>query len=270
MGATAPEEMLVTNEEKKKIYAALAAPFPDVAVERTDARVTGKGYSTTGLKYQYVVNRMNEVLGLGGWRVHRTIRTKAITTSKGRPAYESIAEVTVEIGQWIDGQFVAWADAVADGGHVSGNEADSIKGSHTNAIKKCCAFFGVGKAAYEGSLDDDSVPQEIGDGFTMSVLPSQPQRSAAPTAPVPQPAPAQRPAPTPSRNRLTSRQLSAIWALGRKLGYEQQDLRQFVKGKYSCQPEFLSRDSASALIGAMSEQAGNGQSQEQHEPRSEG
>jgi hypothetical protein len=77
-----------------------------------------------------------------------TIRTKAITTTKGRAAYESVAEVTIELGAWVDGQFVAWADAVTDGGHISGNEADSIKGSYTNAIKKCCGFFGCGKAAY--------------------------------------------------------------------------------------------------------------------------
>ncbi len=64
--------------------------------------------------------------------------------------------------------------------------------------------------------------------------------------------------------------LAAIWALGRKLGYEQQALRQFVKGKYASQPEFLTREQASQLIGAMSEQAGNGHAQEQHEPGAEG
>jgi hypothetical protein len=57
---------------------------------------------------------------------------------------------------------------------------------------------------------------------------------------------------------LSSKQLAAIWALGRKLGYEQQGLRQFVKGKYGAQPEFITREQASQLIGAMSEQAGNG------------
>ena len=49
----------MTNEEIKKIYAALSAPFPEEAIERTDGRITRRGYSTTGIKYQYVVNRLN-------------------------------------------------------------------------------------------------------------------------------------------------------------------------------------------------------------------
>jgi hypothetical protein len=267
----------MTNEEKKKIYQQLAAPFPEEAIERTDGRITGRGYSTTGLKYQYVVNRMNEALGLGGWRVHRAIRTKAITTAKGRPAYESVAEVTIELGMWVDGQFVAWADAVADGGHVSGNEADSIKGSYTNAIKKCCALFGCGKAAYEGSIDDDSVPQDPSDNISLTPQPverpspaSAPQHQGqAPQQRVQQQATPPQAPPAPSRNRLTSKQLGAIQAIARKLGYDPQGLRAFVKGQFGAQPEFLTRDQASKLISAMSAQAGNGHA-EQQEPGAEG
>jgi hypothetical protein len=269
----------MTSQERAAIYAALSKPFPEEAVERTNGAVTGKGYSTTGIKYQYVVNRMNEVLGLGGWRVHRTIRTKSITTAKGRPAYESVAEVTIELGAWIDGQFLAWADAVADGGHVSGNEADSIKGSYTNAIKKCCGFFGCGKAAYEGSIDDDSVPQDPGDGFTITTMATQrPSPASAPVtqAQVPQQpvqqAPQQpRPPTAPTRNRLTSKQLGAIQAIGRKLGLDQAGLRAATKQRFNSQPEFLSRDQASQLISSMSAQAnGNGEAQEQHKPGVEG
>ena len=262
----------MTQQEKKAIYTALAVPFPEEAIERTDGRITGKGYSTVGLKYQYVVNRMNEVLGLGGWRVHRTIRTKAITTAKGRPAYESVAEVTIELGAWVDGQFVAWADAVADGGHISGNEADSIKGSYTNAIKKCCALFGCGKAAYEGSIDDDSVPQDPSENVAVSTLATQPTLKPAPaTAPVTQHSPQQPPRPTSvPRNRLTSKQLSAIWAIGRKCGYEQQQLRAFIKQTFGAQPEFLTREQASQVIGTLGAKAGNGQVEEHHELGMEG
>jgi hypothetical protein len=70
---------------------------------------------------------------------------------------------------------------------------------------------------------------------------------------------------------LSSKQLAAIWAIGRKLGHEQQALRQFVKAKFGAQPEFLTRDQASQLIGAMSAQAGNGHDAgEQREPGMEG
>ncbi len=76
--------------------------------------------------------------------------------------------------------------------------------------------------------------------------------------------------PSNARTRLTSKQLSAIWAIGRKLGYEQGQLRAFIKQTFNTQPEFLSRDQASQVIGTMSAKAGNGQDHEQHEPGMEG
>ena len=256
----------MTHEEKKKIYAALSAPFPEEAIERTDGRVTGRGYSTTGIKYQYIANRMNEVLGIGGWRAHRTVTVKAVTTAKGREAFEAICDITLELGDWIDGQFVAWAESLADGGHAAMSEADARKGAYTNAFKKAAAFFGCGKAAYEGSLDDDSVPVEApGDGFTTTVLhTAPPQRSAVPPLAASSSVPPHSP-PTASRNRLSSKQLAAIWAIGRKVGYEQQTLRQHIKTSFGVQPEFLTRDQASQAIGALSKQAGNG-SVENREP----
>jgi hypothetical protein len=260
----------MTHEEKRKIYAALAAPFPEHCIQRTEGRVTGRGYDTTGIGYQFIANRLNDVLGIGGWRAHRTVTVKEITRSNGRQAFEAICDITMELGEWIDGQFVVFAESLADGGHVAGSEADARKGAYTNAFKKAAAFFGCGKQAYEGSLDDDNVPADPVGGISVTTLPTQPQRSApihtAPTSP--QQGMARTPG--PSRNRLSSKQLAAIWALGRKLGYEQQALRQFVKGKYGSQPEFLTREQAGQLIGAMSEQAGNGHAQEQHEPGAEG
>jgi hypothetical protein len=49
---------------------------------------------------------------------------------------------------------------LADGGPLASSEADARKGSYTNAFKKAAAFFGVGRQAYEGSLDDDNLPGE--------------------------------------------------------------------------------------------------------------
>jgi hypothetical protein len=50
------------DDRKKQLYAALAAPFPEDCIQRTRAQTTGKGYDTTGIGYQHVVNRLNEVL----------------------------------------------------------------------------------------------------------------------------------------------------------------------------------------------------------------
>ena len=63
---------------------------------------------------------------------------------------------------------------------------------------------------------------------------------------------------SPSRNRLTSKQLAALWALARKLGHDQSQFRQSIRQREGVQPEFLSREIASKLIGEMSAQLGNG------------
>jgi hypothetical protein len=150
----------MTKEERIKLYAALAAPFPEEAVERTSGAATGRGYDTTGIKYQYLADRLNEVLGVGGFRTERTITIKGTTTAKGRPAFEAIAEVRVELGEWQGGEFVVFAEAWGDGGHTAMSEADARKGSFTNAFKKAVAFMGPGRAAYRGTIDDDHVPED--------------------------------------------------------------------------------------------------------------
>lgn len=141
----------MTSDEKKKIYAALSAPFPEAAIERTDGRTTGKGYSTTGIKYQYVVNRLNEVLGFGCFRAHRTVTVKEIKRTNGRPAFEAICDLTLELGEWVGGIFVVHAESLADGGHVASSEADARKGCFTNAFKKAAAFFGCGRQQFEST-----------------------------------------------------------------------------------------------------------------------
>jgi hypothetical protein len=150
----------MTHEEKKKVYAALAAPFPEHCIQRTEGRITGRGYDTSGIGYQFIANRLNEVLGVGGWRAHRTVTVKEITRSNGRPAFEAICDITLELGEWVDGQFIVFAESLADGGSIAASEADARKGAYTGSWKKAAAFFGVGRQAYEGSLDDDNLPQD--------------------------------------------------------------------------------------------------------------
>lgn len=257
----------MTKEEKQKLYAALAAPFPEEAIERTNGKTTGRGYDTTGIKAQYIINRLNEVVGVGGWRTHREISVKEIATSSGRKAYEAMCDLVLELGDWVDGEFVVYAEALADGGHVSTSEADARKGSFSNGLKKAASAFGCGRQAYEGTLDDDST--------AIPVLAPQRHHQPAPTRPQARPAPQQTaaqpllpPAPAPSqqpqgteqsnRNRLTSKQLSAIWSLSRKAGYQQSDFRARVKEHFGVMPEFLDRAAASKLIDQLSKSNSNG------------
>lgn len=251
--------------DKKKVYALLAAPFPENCIQRTEGRLTGRGYDTTGIGYQHIVNRLNEVLGIGSFRAHRTVTVKEIKRSNGRPAFEAICDLTLELGEWVGGNFVAFAESLADGGHVASSEADARKGAFTNAFKKGAAFHGVGKQAYEGSLDDDNLPPETTDVPAPQVTRIAP---AAPNTSTPPPVTSAfvrsgppidtRPAP-PERNRLSSKQLAAIWSIARKLGVEQSDFRSKVKVKFGVQLEFLSRNQASDLITTLNTQLnGNG------------
>jgi len=239
----------MTNEEKRKIYAALAAPFPEHCIQRTEGRLTGRGYDTVGYGYQHVANRLNEVLGVGGWRAHRTVVVKEIVRANGRPAFEAICDITLELGEWIDGQFIVFAESLADGGHVASSEADARKGAYTNSFKKAAAFFGVGRQAYEGSLDDDNVPSDSPVQPEHQPIPAAPNRTVTAT-PV---------TPAPPRNRLTSKQLAAIQAIGRKLGLDHTGLRAVAKQRYGVVPEHLTKSQASEFIGSLSAQAnGNG------------
>ena len=262
----------MTSAEKKAIYAALAKPFPEHCIQRTEGRLTGRGYDTTGIGYQHIANRLNEVLGVGGWRAHRTVTVKEITRSNGRPAFEAICDITLELGEWIDGQFIVFAESLADGGHVASSEADARKGAYTNSFKRAAAFFGVGRQAYEGSLDDDNLP---GENVVQTVV-QQVQRPVPAVAPVGvSHAPVMqqsRPTPAPTRNRLTSKQLGAIGAIARKLGLDQPALRAATKQRFNAQPEFLTREQASQMISSLSQQAGNGHDSADgmHEPGMEG
>jgi hypothetical protein len=263
----------MTLEEKRKLYAALAAPFPEQCIQRTEGRVTGRGYDTSGIGYQWIANRLNEVLGLGGFRAHRTVTVKEITRANGRSAFESICDLTLELGTWEDGNFVVFAESLADGGHVAMSEADARKGAYTNAFKKAAAFFGVGRQAYEGTLDDDNVPADGPVEANRSVShPSPPSPQQRPPAnqngarPSAQPQPAR-------RDGATGRQIGAIWAVGRKAGYDQSSLRALSKAEFGAQVEFLSREQASRFIERLNREAGNGKAHNQEsatEPGAEG
>lgn len=259
----------MTNDEKKKLYAALSAPFADEAIERTEGRVTGKGYDTTGIKYQYIVARLNEILGVGSYRTQHELMVREVTTAKGRAAFDATCELTLQLGEWSNGEFKPCAEAHATGGHQSMNEADARKGAYTNAFKKAAAMFGCGQQAYMGTLDDDNVPVEEVPFTPPLPRVTEPPKPQHTPRPAPMPAPQQHreePEPqgasstAPSRNRLTSKQLAALWAISRKLNYQQSQFRQWVKQTHGVQPEFLDKNTASTLIGQLSARASNGHS----------
>jgi hypothetical protein len=140
----------------KKLYEELSKPITGKnAVQRSTGTKTGKGYDTTGYGYQFIVNRFNEVLGLGGWNWSFEEVERAEGAYKSGTKFISItgkATITVSLP---DGE-ISHSEY---GGHQSSNLTDALKGASTNALKKTASFFGVGKDAFEGSIDEDNQDQ---------------------------------------------------------------------------------------------------------------
>lgn len=158
-----------TKEAYDELMAAVDA-LPKEAVERTKASETRKGYDTTGYQYQYLVNALNETLAPESWSFsYRTVKEIEGKYGNGSSFHDVTAEVTVEI---------LGSTRTCVGGHVSKSYGDALKGAITNAFKKTLAFFGPGKKAYEGALDDDYRP--LPDHQPAQPPARQPARAAAP------------------------------------------------------------------------------------------
>lgn len=123
---------------------------------------------------------------------------------------------------------------------------DDLKAAATDSLKKACSLEGVGLHLYgDGNLSTDAR------GSTRTGNASRHTRNAPPAG---------------RRNggnggdpdRLSQRQLSSIWSLGRRLGLNADEIRQRSVREYGVVPEFLSRQSGSSFISALVEQAERG------------
>ena len=250
---------MFTSEQLREIYRRLAEPFPEEAIERTRADVTKKGYDTSGIKYQYVVNRLNEVLGVGGFRVTREFALRERQSRSGYPMVEATCDLTMQLGQWVDGQFQPFAEATGTGGHVAASEADAKKGAFTNGFKKVAAFFGCGWEAYAGRLDDDSLPPEDARGVV-----DRPARAPKPRAAA-QP-PQEHAGPTGNNGgasdngRITSAQVAKLREIIAQRGGDWAAYREDVRQKHGINIEYADRRLASELIRGLlaASRRGNG------------
>lgn len=241
------------------MLAALLVVNQNDIVFLTDTRLACGNFSGTKASVRY--------------RIHRTIEVRTITTAKGRTVYEGTADMSVELGEWVNGKFEVIAERLADGGHVSSSMIDAKKGAHTGALKRALAGLGIGKAAWEGKLDnapdDDNLPSDdIALPRTSKPPPAAPVHSQQqPTGYVSMgKAVDTRPQQTPNRNRISSRQLAAVMAMSRKVGMEPSALRAKVKGQFGVQVEFVSREIASQIISSLQAQLNANGSGHQADP----
>ncbi len=134
------------------LYAAVDA-LPKEAIETAKKEITRKGYDTTGYQYQYLINVLNEVVTPSMWSFDYTVmKEEKGTWGNGKSFWEITVEMTIEI---------MGTKRKCVGGHRAEMHSDTLKGAITNSLKKTLGMFGVGKKAYEGTIDEDYRPVPV-------------------------------------------------------------------------------------------------------------
>jgi len=117
---------------------------------------------------------------------------------------------------------------------------DDCKAAASDALKRCARLLGVGLDLYS----DTRPAAENANGRQKSAQGGNGQHRGNGGD---------------NGNRLTQKQLSAIWSLGRSLGLNADSIRQRTQEAYGYMPEHLSRSDASSFISALgAELSGDG------------
>ena len=136
---------------EQSIFLSLSEKMPDEAIQRTKKGDTKKGYDTDGYGYQYIVDRLNAICRDKWYFEWSIIHEEKGAYKSGAPFYD----ITVKVEIWVG---VEGKGRSCVGGHTSMTYADALKGAITNGFKKTAAFWGVGRDAYAGTIDDDNTP----------------------------------------------------------------------------------------------------------------
>ena len=124
-----PIDMKLSDEQVKKLRERL----PDVALKPHPS----KSYLTT-INPAYVLERLNEVFGTGGW----TIRHDVIEQDK-MVVLHAVFEVP-ELGIRIEGY----------GGNDNPDRGDAYKGAATDALTKIASYLGIGLHVWKDKKDN--------------------------------------------------------------------------------------------------------------------
>jgi hypothetical protein len=107
--------------------------------------------------------------------------------------------------------------------------SDDLKAAATDAPNKACSLFGAGLELYAATTNEGDQPGR------------QQERQAEKESSVDG-------GRTDERNRLTAKQLKAIFAIGHVKRMTDSEIRQASLKKFGCAPEYLSRTDASTYI----------------------
>ena len=115
-----------------EVIAKLKEPLPAGAVSPNPQK---PGLSV--IKVIYVVDRLNEVFGMNGWRfVGEVVESGPMVVVKGSL---KVAKYKICIEQY--------------GGNDNSDRGDAYKGACTDALSKCASYLGIGMDVYKGLHD---------------------------------------------------------------------------------------------------------------------
>lgn len=119
------------------IYAGLTADFAQEALSIDSSR----GFDLTSVKAQYVVERLNQVLGVLGWRFTGEYQER----EDGGVLYFGKLYIMMEEGE----------PHVVEGVGFSAkkkNVGDTYKGARTDALSKAASMIGVANEVFKGNV----------------------------------------------------------------------------------------------------------------------
>ena len=120
----------ITEEMKKMIL----APFPKEAVTAHPTKTF-----LTSIKAQYIIERLNDVFGTGGWN------------SSSKIVHESekavVMEVTLDFGKWDILPITHYGGATIKDKQDLG---DIYKSAKTDGVTKCASILGIGMDVFKG------------------------------------------------------------------------------------------------------------------------
>jgi hypothetical protein len=200
---------------EKQIRSALSAPFADDLVKR---RRGSFGREISYVEGNAIIARLNDVFE-NSWNFsvveHHELSTGEVLVL-GRLTVLGVVKEAFGRGM----------PAISkETGEVL-SAADAYKAAATDALKKAATLLGVALSLY---ADDPTEQLE--------------------EKPAPKPT-----KPTSFASRASSKQVSAIWSLGRRLGLDANAIRSRCAAEHGAFPEQLDRSAASAFITALAEE----------------
>jgi len=129
-----------------------------------------------GYKPQFVIDAVNEVIGIENW-YYQLHDTELYPSRDDGKSGQVVVSVELFIRESQESEFVTRGIQFGQSQIVHGNVGDAKKGAVTDAIQKGLSLFSIGKAAYRGELEAVYKSARV----ELSAVPAK-QKPSAPTA----------------------------------------------------------------------------------------